>query len=82
MRYGRLVLEHQPGRGRGPISNLTIASDPAFVKLQWENWFMKPARKRCGRKGGRWISKMTVWHVRARRFIRRRDGKPFRFLIG
>ena len=28
-----------------------------------------------------WITKMEVWHVRAKRFIRRRDGKPFRFKL-
>ena len=43
---------------------------------------MKPARKRSARSGKRWISKMEVWHRRAGRMIRRRDGKPFRFPIG
>ncbi|TWT45837.1 hypothetical protein RAS1_22720 [Phycisphaerae bacterium RAS1] len=29
----------------------------------------------------RWVTVMKVWHYRAKRFIRRRDGKPFRFPI-
>lgn len=26
-----------------------------------------------------WTTKQEVWHVRAQRMIRRKDGKPFRF---
>ena len=33
------------------------------------------------RDGGDWIIAWRVWHVRARRYIYRRDGKPFRFKV-
>lgn len=39
-------------------------------------------RKKPRARGTRWVTKDTVWHVRAKRFIRRRDGQPFRFPIG
>lgn len=30
---------------------------------------------------GRWIRKYQVWNVKAKRYIRRKDGKPFVFWI-
>lgn len=33
-------------------------------------------------KDGRWVTVSRVWHWRAKRYIYRRDGKPFRFRIG
>lgn len=37
--------------------------------------------KNPGRKIVRWVVVEQVWHVRAKRYIRRRDGQPFRFPI-
>jgi hypothetical protein len=34
-----------------------------------------------GRGGGRWVTTMQIWHWRAKRYVKRRDGKPFRFRI-
>lgn len=40
------------------------------------------ASKKSPRSGGaRWITKLEVWHVRAKRYIRRHDGKPFKFRV-
>ena len=40
---------------------------------------MKKKPKR--RDSGRWITVERVWHWRAKRYITRRDGKPFRFRL-
>lgn len=31
--------------------------------------------------GERWVCAQEVWHARGKRFIKRKDGKPFRFPI-
>jgi hypothetical protein len=41
---------------------------------------MAPSKHQSGRIK-RWIVKDTVWNWKARRFIVRRDGQPFRFPI-
>lgn len=41
----------------------------------------RPGRKPKPQRGTRWITKDTVWHVKAKRYIRRRDGKPFKFPV-
>ncbi|QDT83108.1 hypothetical protein MalM14_07390 [Gimesia chilikensis] len=37
-----------------------------------------PNRKSCSVI---WVTKDRIWHKRAKRFITRKDGKPFRFPI-
>lgn len=38
-------------------------------------------KKSHDRRIVRWIVSEEVWHVRAKRYIRRHDGLPFRFPI-
>lgn len=41
----------------------------------------RPETLREDMKSERWVTVDEVWHWRAKRFIRRRDGLPFRFRV-
>jgi len=39
------------------------------------------SKKNGKRRAVRWVCKHAVWHWRAKRFIFRKDGQPFRFPV-
>lgn len=74
---------HLPIRGdRNPIGiQLHDKFRPRFRQFRFGDISMKRDRKGRAPQGWRWVRKETVWHVRAKRWIRRKDGKPFCFLV-
>jgi len=82
---GRLAMvavpRSSPCWGRSPGAQFIVAGPQQSTPDSWRTTAMPQKKPKPNVGAVRWVRVYQVWHVRAKRYIRRKDGEPFVFRV-